>query len=176
MLFTVLAGYLVLRDVDREVQLAEMRSHFVASVSHELKTPLTAIRMFAETLAMGRSNNEQSRAEYLQTIVSESNGCRGSWTTCSTSGASSRGKKIYRMQPTSLADVVRSAARTMEYPLVQQGFTLTINIDDTCPYRWLRGWPSSGDRNLLYNAMKYQVDARKIALRLGLPVTRRLLM
>src|SRR5262245_55405514 len=58
---TFLAGYLLLRDVSREMEVAEMRSHFVASVSHELKTPLTAIRMFAETLAMGRVADEQTR-------------------------------------------------------------------------------------------------------------------
>ena len=49
---TILAGYLLLRDVHRDVRLTEIRSQFVASVSHELKTPLTSIRMFAETLSL----------------------------------------------------------------------------------------------------------------------------
>ena len=65
----VFGGYLLLRDVNRDVRMAEVRSQFVASVSHELKTPLTAIRMFAETLAMGRSRDERTKAEYLETIV-----------------------------------------------------------------------------------------------------------
>src|SRR5262249_16946753 len=47
---SVLSAYLLLRGVNRDLQMADLRSHFVASVSHELKTPLTAIRMFAETL------------------------------------------------------------------------------------------------------------------------------
>ena len=44
-------AYLSWRAVQRELELAQMRSQFVSSVSHELKTPLTSIRMFAETLS-----------------------------------------------------------------------------------------------------------------------------
>ena len=67
---TLFGGYLLWRDVDREVRVAALRSQFVSSVSHELKTPLTAIRMFAETLQLGRAD-AQTRAEYLDTIVNE---------------------------------------------------------------------------------------------------------
>jgi signal transduction histidine kinase len=57
---TGFGGYLLLRDVNRDTRINEVRSQFVASVSHELKTPLTAIRMYAETLAMGRTRDEES--------------------------------------------------------------------------------------------------------------------
>ena len=50
----VLGGLMILRDAGREVQVARLRSEFVANVSHELRTPLTSIRMYAETLLMGR--------------------------------------------------------------------------------------------------------------------------
>lgn len=62
----IFGGYLLLHDVNRDVRMTEVRSQFVASVSHELKTPLTAIRMYAETLAMGRSRDENTRTEYLK--------------------------------------------------------------------------------------------------------------
>jgi len=69
---TLFGAYLLWRDVRRELRLADLRSQFVASVSHELKTPLTAIRMFAETLRMGRAADPNAQAEYLDTIIRES--------------------------------------------------------------------------------------------------------
>jgi tetratricopeptide (TPR) repeat protein len=70
--FTMFGGYLLWRDVGRELAIAELRSQFTASVSHELKTPLTSIRMYAEALAMGVHKRPEIKKEYLQTIISES--------------------------------------------------------------------------------------------------------
>src|SRR5215831_6757628 len=70
-MLTLLAGYLLWRDVRREARLAELRTQFVSSVSHELKTPLTSIRMFAELMQMSESTNAEHSA-FLETIVSES--------------------------------------------------------------------------------------------------------
>ena len=165
---TLLAAYLLLRDVNREVQMAEMRSHFVASVSHELKTPLTAIRMFAETLVMGRAGGEQQTSEYLRTIVNESERLSRLVDNVLDFSRIEQGSKIYRMQPTCLTDVVRSAARTMQYPLSQLGFTLTIIIDENIP-----SIQANADAleqailNLLANAMKYSGSAREIEMRAG---------
>src|SRR5262249_17412478 len=69
---TFLGGYLLWRDTRREVRLSELRSQFVSSVSHELKTPLTAIRMFAETLQMRGYSDPEKHAKFLGTIVNES--------------------------------------------------------------------------------------------------------
>jgi signal transduction histidine kinase len=165
---TLLAAYLLLRDVNREVQMAEMRSHFVASVSHELKTPLTAIRMFAETLVMGRAGGEQQTSEYLKTIVNESERLSRLVDNVLDFSRIEQGNKVYRMQPTCLADVVRSAARTMQYPLSQLGFTLTVLIDEDIPS--LQANADALEQailNLLANAMKYSGSARQIEMRAG---------
>jgi two-component sensor histidine kinase len=164
---TILAGYLLLRDVDRETRLAELRSHFVASVSHELKTPLTAIRMFAETLALGRARDERVRSEYVETILNESERLARLVDNVLDFSKIEQGKKIYRIQPAMLADVVRSAARAMQYPLAQQGFTLNVSIDER-----VHKLPADIDAmeqailNLLSNAMKYSGAEREIDLSL----------
>lgn len=57
--------------VRREAQLARLRSDFVASVSHELRTPLAQIRMFAETLVLGRVRNSDEARRSIRIIDQE---------------------------------------------------------------------------------------------------------
>jgi signal transduction histidine kinase len=161
-------GYLLLRDVNRDVRVAEVRSQFVASVSHELKTPLTAIRMFAETLAMGRSRDEQTRSEYLETIVNESERLARLVDNVLDFSKIEQGKKIYRCQPVRLEEVAGSAVRAMQFPLAQQGFHLKYSVEEDIPE--LQADPDAIQQailNLLTNAMKYSGDSREIDLRIA---------
>jgi signal transduction histidine kinase len=164
---TVFSAVLLFRDINREVRLAEMRARFVSSVSHELKTPLTSIRMFAETLALGRHGTADARAEYLQTIVNESERLSRLVDNVLDFTRIEEGRRIYQMQRISLAEVVRSAARAIQYPLAQQGFHLNVDADDSLPP--LTADPDALEQallNLIANAMKYSGDSRTIELRL----------
>jgi signal transduction histidine kinase len=164
---TLFGTYLLLRDVRREVRMAEMRSQFVSSVSHELKTPLTAIRMFAETLRLGRLQNRQTQEEYLDTIVNESQRLTRLLNNVLDFSKIEKGKKIYRPQPASLPEVIKAAARAMEYPLSQQGFKLNVEIQEGLPAVSVdRDALEQAVLNLLHNAMKYSRDNREIDLRL----------
>ena len=60
------------RLVRRETEMARLKAEFVANVSHDLKTPLSLIRMFGETLEMGRVTDEATRHEYYRVITRES--------------------------------------------------------------------------------------------------------
>ena len=158
-------GYLLLRDVNRDVRMTEVRSQFVASVSHELKTPLTAIRMFSETLAMGRSRDENTRSEYLETIVTESERLARLVDNVLDFSKIEQGKKIYRLRPARLEDVAGSAVRAIQFPLAQQGFRLHFSVEEAMPE--LQVDPDAIQQailNLLTNAMKYSGDAREIDL------------
>jgi signal transduction histidine kinase len=167
-----LAAYLLLRDVHREAETAEMRSHFVASVSHELKTPLTSIRAHAETLLMGRTDAPEAAAEYLKAIVSESERLTRLVESVLDLSRIEQGRKVYRMQSTRLGEVVRSAAKTMEYPLTQLGFTLTISSDETEPTLIADADAlKEAILNLLGNAVKYSGTARRIEMRMGSAAT-----
>ncbi len=161
-------GYLLLRDVNRDVRMNEVRSQFVASVSHELKTPLTAIRMFAETLAMGRARDERTKSDYLETIVNESERLARLVDNVLDFSKIEQGKKIYRLRPTRLEEVANSAARAMQFPLAQQGFELHLSFQEEMPELQAdRDAIQQAILNLLTNAMKYSGDAREIDLRLA---------
>lgn len=159
----IFGGVLFWRDVRRDIRVGELRAQFVSSVSHELKTPLTAIRMFAETLLMGRARPEVQH-EYLETIVNESERLTRLLNNVLDFSSIEDGNKNYRLEPLSLASAVRAAAKAMEYPCAQQGFELRIAIDEDVP-------PVAADRdaiqqavlNLLSNAVKYSGDGRIVA-------------
>jgi signal transduction histidine kinase len=165
--FTAFGGYLLWRDVSRELAIAEMRSQFAASVSHELKTPLTSIRMFAEALTMGVKKEPGAQKEYLQTIISESERLSRLLNNVLDFSKIEQGTRTYRYETTSLEEVIHAAEKAMAFPMDQKGFDLEVEVEKGIP-------PISADRdaleqavlNLLHNAMKYSGESRKIQIRL----------
>jgi signal transduction histidine kinase len=164
---TLFGAYLLWRDVRREMQLAETRSRFVSAVSHELKTPLTAIRMFAETLYDDAPADSGTHREYLETIVNESERLTRLLNNVLDFSKIERGQKAYRRESHSLEEIVRSTARAMQYPLEQKRFALRLQIEDDIPRAQVdRDAIEQALLNLLGNAMKYSGKSRDIELRL----------
>jgi signal transduction histidine kinase len=164
---TLFGGYLLWRDVRRELAVAQMRSQFVSSVTHELKTPLTAIRMFAETLRLRGSADQRMHGEYLDTIIHESERLSRLVDNVLDFSKIERGRKVYNFEPVALEAVMEAAAQTMQYPLAQSGFRLAVQADAGVPaVRADKDALEQAVLNLLTNAMKYSGAAREIALRL----------
>jgi signal transduction histidine kinase len=164
---SLIAAWLLLRDVRREVRLAELRSQFVSSVSHELKTPLAAIRIFAESLRMGRPAESEQRDEYLEIIVNESERLSRLLENVLEFSKIERGERHYKLDWRDLGEVVRAAVRALQYPLQQMGFRLELEIaEDVPPVRLDADAVEQAVLNLLTNAMKYSGTCREIRLRL----------
>ena len=166
---SLFGGYLLWRDFNRDLKMAEERSQFIAGVSHELRTPLTAIRMYAETLAMGRATSPEASKQYIETILTEGERLSRLVDNVLDFAKIEQGKRLYRFRRCSLQEVVRTAVQTLERPLAEQGFVVKMEIDDEVPD--LQADSDAMMRavlNLLSNAMKYSGKSRDIEVRLGL--------
>jgi len=164
---TFFGAVLVWRDVRRELRLAGLRSLFVSSVSHELKTPLTSIRMFAEILQTKDPPDQRLQEDYLGTIVGESERLTRLLNNVLDLSKIEQDQMTYRPRPTSLTEVAHRAVQAMEYPLKQEGFTLRVEcLDEIPPVAVDPDALEQAILNLLSNAIKYSGESREIDLRL----------
>jgi signal transduction histidine kinase len=124
--------------------------------------------MFAETLLLGRTSRAETRHEYLETIVNETERLTRLINNVLEFSKIEQGTKTYRLAPQSLAEIIEAAARVMEYPLVQAGFELRRTLEPTVPCLPVdRDAIQQAVLNLLSNAMKYSGESRTIELTLS---------
>ena len=107
-LFMVGGIWLTYRNVSREMTLARLKSDFVANVSHELRTPLALIRLYAETLELGRLTAKEKYQEYFRIIREESERLTALINNILDFSRIDAGRKEYEFQETNLGELVHS--------------------------------------------------------------------
>jgi signal transduction histidine kinase len=155
--------FLVAGAAAREVRLAELKSNFVASVSHDLKTPLALIQLFAETLELGRVRSADRAQEYYRIINGEARKLTRLIENILDFSRMEAGLRPYTLVPADLGEIVQRIIDMMQPQFSQGQFTVTANIASGLP-------PIEADvvaveravENLLNNAVKYSGDARRI--------------
>ncbi len=157
---------LTLRATAREMRLAEAKSTFVSNVSHELKTPLALIRLFAETLELGRVRSSDKAREYYRIISNESRRLTQLINNILDFSRIEAGRKEYQFETTNVADVVREVVETYQYPLENAGFEIVTYIEPDLPaVRIDRDAMSQAVLNLVNNAVKYSDEVKHIDIR-----------
>jgi len=158
-----LGVFLVAGAAAREVRVAELKSNFVASVSHDLKTPLALIQLFAETLELGRVRTPQRAQEYYRIINGEAKKLTRLIENILDFSRMEAGLRPYRMEPADLGDLVTRVLARMETQFSQGNFVVTTQIASSLP-RVLadEGATEQAIENLLANAIKYSGDAKRI--------------
>jgi signal transduction histidine kinase len=164
----LIMGILLLtRDVSRESQLNQFRSDFVSAVSHELKTPLTLIRLYGETLSEGEGFPDEDRRGFYQIITREAERLTHLIDKVLTFARIESGQKQYHLQEGDLGLVVARTLEAYRQYLKQLGFSLTVDLAADLPLvRFDPDAVSQALLNLLDNAVKYSGDSTEVNVRL----------
>ncbi len=161
-----LGVFLVAGAAAREVRVAELKSNFVASVSHDLKTPLALIQLFAETLELGRVRTPERAQEYYRIINGESKKLTRLIENILDFSRMEAGLRPYRMEPADVGELVAKVLARMETQFSQGNFTVHTEIAPGLPRVMAdEGATEQAIENLLANAIKYSGDARQIEVR-----------
>jgi signal transduction histidine kinase len=166
LLAVIVAGCLLTwRLMRRESEMARLKSDFVANVSHDLRTPLSVIRMFGETLELGRVSDETQRREYYRVITRESERLSRLIDNVLDFSRIESGRRRYERVPTAVEPLVRETLEAFAYPLEQQKFKVEVAVAPDLP-----DVPMDADAigqalaNLIDNAIKYSVDDRVVTV------------
>jgi signal transduction histidine kinase len=148
--------FLTLRAITREIKLTQAKSVFVANVSHELKTPLSLIRLFAETLELGRIKSPEKAQEYYRIINNESRRLTQLINNILDFSKIEAGRREYQFAETNLAEVIEEVIKSYEYQITGAGFELQTQIQPNLPVVSIdRDAIAQALLNLLNNAVKY---------------------
>jgi signal transduction histidine kinase len=153
--------------VGKEIAVAKLKSDFVSNVSHELRTPLALIRLYAETLELGRITTREKKHQYYRIIRKESERLTALINNILDFSRIEAGRKEYEFRETDIADLVRNTLDSYRYQIEQQGFALEEAIDTELPaVRIDREAIARALVNLVNNALKYSKDEKYIGVKL----------
>jgi signal transduction histidine kinase len=161
----VTAGLLAARVVGKQIKTNKLKNDFIATVSHELKTPLASMRVLVDTLLEGSYRDQQQVTDYLELVSKENERLTGLIDNFLTFSRMERNKQAFAMARTSPAAIARDAAEAVKTKFSKGRCSFEMNIPDDLP-------DVTADRdamvtvlvNLLDNAYKYSYDDKRIEL------------
>jgi signal transduction histidine kinase len=162
----VVLAILMVRYLVRQVKLTRLKNNFVATVSHELKTPLASMRVLVDTLLEGNVRDEKQSREYLELISKENERLSRLIDNFLTFSRMERNKRSFTFEKVSPDQIVRTAMETLRDRFKAGGCELKVELAPDLP-------AITADRdalvtvllNLLDNAFKYSENEKHITLR-----------
>lgn len=159
----VTGGTVVLKSLQSELELAQQKTTFVANVSHELKTPLTSIRMFAEMLKEKRQPDEHKKEQYLNLIASEAERLTRLINNVLNFSRREQGEKQYAMKKCDIVLLCQNIVESQRIRLEHNGFEVNFTSNSKQIFVSLDEESlKQAMINLLSNAEKYSKDIKKI--------------
>ncbi|UCE46482.1 MAG: GHKL domain-containing protein [Phycisphaerales bacterium] len=160
------AGLLATRVVGKQIKTNRLKNDFIATVSHELKTPLASMRVLVDTLLEGSYRDQQQVTEYLELVSKENERLTGLIDNFLSFSRMERNKQTFAMTRTSSGQIAHDAAEAVKTKFSTGQCVFDADIAEELP-------DVMADRdamitvlvNLLDNAYKYSYDDKRIELR-----------
>lgn len=150
----------------RQFTLRDLKSTAVATIAHELRTPLASIRMLVDTLREGRCRTAEQSHEYLDMIASEIIRLGRVTDQFLTHARLEHGKHGFRFAPVAAAEIAEAAVELLRARLYAPGCAFSLQIFPNLPTLHADcGAMTTVIANLLENALKYTDSSKGITLR-----------
>lgn len=152
---TLLGSLLVYRAISQEARLSKLRSDFVSAVSHEFRTPLSAILALSERLESARVRDPDQLGEYYHMIGHEARRLSALVTRLLDVAQIAEGQKVYTLERVDLVPIAREAIQSCDGTGPQQRTAL---CGEAAAPLWIRADRTAlrhGIQNLIENALKY---------------------
>jgi signal transduction histidine kinase len=162
-LFVMAGSYLIARSVGRKLAVARLQSDFVTAISHEFRTPLTALRQLSELLAKGRVLNASVRQQYYEMLEHESTRLQRLVEGLLKFGRMEAGAMRYQLEMIDVAELLRSVVASFKPEASRRQCLVELReAATTPPIRADREALGCVVRNLLDNAVKYSPEGRTV--------------
>ena len=152
-LFGLGAAY---RAFHRQLQLNEMKSNFVASVSHELRAPIASVRLMAESLERGKISEAPRQQEYFRFIGQECRRLSALIENVLDFSRIEQGRKQYEFEPTDLLALTQQTVKLMETYAAERQIRLQLTLAE--PQLSTIHYQVSGDGKALQQALVNLID------------------
>ena len=158
---------MIARDISREAETNRLKTEFVNNISHELKTPLTLIRLYGETLQRKENLTNKEKKECYEIITKESERLSHLINNVLDFSRIEMGRKEFNLKKGNLQDVIRDTLESYRYHLEKKGFTIHSDIASDLPEMNFDGEAiESVLINLLSNAMKFSPKEKEVTIKL----------
>jgi signal transduction histidine kinase len=158
--FIILIGlFAIYQSARAVVALSERRSRFVSSVTHELKTPLTNIRMYIEMLEQGIARDHEREQEYFRILGSESSRLSRLINNVLEFSKFEKKQRHLNLQEGTLEEVIREVRQVMQEKIRQEGFSLQVEGQLTRTFKYDREAMIQVLINLIDNSIKFGKSA-----------------
>jgi signal transduction histidine kinase len=159
----VVGSYSIVRAMTRELAVARQQSDFVASVSHEFRSPLTSLRQLSSMLLQGRLASEEQRQRSYEFLADETGRLERLIEGLLDFGLMEAGEAHYRFEDVDAGDLVRDLVAAFQRTVTAQGYQVELSLPSA-------GYRIQADRdalgraiwNLLDNAVKYSPEHRTV--------------